>query len=102
MSIRANLTVVALLTGFALASNPVKADVLGFNVALPEIGAVTAEVGKVIAADMTAYLRNALSVPRVTRKHQSPTVTIEEMETVTVVATRLPAATEALAQTDAK
>jgi hypothetical protein len=102
MSIRANLTVVALLTGFALASNPVKADVLGFSVALPEIGAVTAEVGKVIAADMTAYLRNALSVPRVTRKHQSPTVTIEEMETVTVVATRLPAATEALAQTDAK
>jgi hypothetical protein len=102
MSIRANLTVVALLTGFALASNPVKADVLGFNVALPEIGAVTAEVGKVIAADMTAYLRNALSVPRVTRKHQSPTVTIEEMETVTVLATRLPAATEALAQSDAK
>jgi hypothetical protein len=102
MSIRANLTVVALLTGFALASNPVKADVLGFSVALPEIGAVTAEVGKVIAADMTAYLRNALSVPRVTRKHQSPTVTIEEMETVTVLATRLPAATEALAQSDAK
>lgn len=102
MNIQANLTVVALLGGFALASNPVKADVLGFNVAMPEIGAMTAEVGKIIAADMTAYLRNALSASRVTRKHQSPTVTIEEMETVVVVATRLPAAAEALAQSDAK
>ncbi len=76
MSIRANLTVVALLTGFALASSPVKADVLGFNVALPEIGAVTAEVGKAIAADMTAYLRNAMSAPRVSHKRQSPMVTV--------------------------
>ncbi len=102
MNTRAKITVVALLSVFALASNPVKADVLGFNVALPEIGAVTAEVGKIIAADLRAYLRNALSAPRVTRKHQSPTVTIEEMETVLVVATRLPAATEAFAQSDAK
>lgn len=100
MSIRANLTVVALLCGFALASNPVKADVLGFNVPMPEIGAVTAEVGRVIAADMKAYLRNALSAPRVTHKRQSPTVTVEQMETVLVVATRLPAATESLAQSD--
>ena len=101
MNIRAKLTVVALLSGFALASNPVKADVLGFSVTLPEIGAVTAEVGKIIAADLKSYLRNALSAPRVTRKRQSPTVTVEEMETVFVVATRLPA-TEALAQSDAK
>jgi hypothetical protein len=109
MNIRQKVTVAALLTGFALASNPAKADVLGFSVALPEIAAVTAEMGKTIAADMTAYLRNALSEPRVTRKHQSPTVTIEElgstameaatMETITVVATRLPPqATESLAQ----
>lgn len=109
MNIRQKVTVAALLTGFALASNPAKADVLGLSVALPEIAAVTAEMGKTIAADMTAYLRNALSEPRVTRKHQSPTVTIEElgwtatetaaMETITVVATRLPPqATESLAQ----
>jgi hypothetical protein len=107
MNIRQKVTVAALLTGFALASNPAKADVLGFSIALPEIAAVTAEVGKTVAADVTAYLRSALSAPRVTRKHQSPSVTIEEMgametttmETITVVATRLPAlATESLAQ----
>ena len=102
MNTRAKFTVVALLSVFALASNPVKADVLGFSVAMPDLGAVTTEVGKVIAADMTAALRGALSKPRVTHKRQSPTVTIEEMETVLVVATRLPAATEALAQSDAK
>jgi len=92
--------------------------VLGFSVALPDVSAVTAEVGKMVAADMTAYLRNALLAPRVTRKHQSPTVTIAAIdpatietvtvvasrldptiETVTVVASRLPPqATEALAQ----
>ena len=97
MNTRAKFTVVALLSVFALASNPVKADVLGFSVSVPDIGAVTAEVGKIIAADMTSALRGALSQPRVTHKRQSPTVTIEEMETVLVVATRLPA-TEALAQ----
>jgi hypothetical protein len=114
MNIRQKVTVAALLTGFALASNPAQADVLGFSIALPEIAAVTAEVGKTVAADVTAYLRSAISAPRVTRKHQSPSVTIEElgtaametatmetatMETITVVATRLPPqATEALAQ----
>lgn len=112
MNIRQKVTVAALLTGFVLASNPAKADVLGFSIALPEIAAVTAEVGKTVAADVTAYLRGALSAPRVTRKHQSPSVTIEEMgametttmetttmETITVVATRLPAlASESLAQ----
>ena len=119
MNTRAKLTVVALFSVFALASNPARADVLGFSVALPDVSAVTAEVGKMVAADMTAYLRNALLAPRVTRKHQSPSVTVREvvetttMETVTVVATRLaptietvtvvatrlpPQATEALAQ----
>jgi hypothetical protein len=104
---------------FALASNPARADVLGFSVALPDVSAVTAEVGKMVAADVTAYLRNALLAPRVTHKHQSPSVTVHEvveattMETVTVVATRLaptietvtvvasrlpPLATESLAQ----
>jgi hypothetical protein len=100
MNIRQKVTVVALLTGFALASNPAKADVLGFSVALPDIAAVTAEIGKTIAADVTGYLSSALTAPRVTRKHQSPTVTIEEMETVIVAATRLPAATESLAQSE--
>jgi hypothetical protein len=100
MNNRAKLTVVALLSVFAMASNPAKADVLGFSVALPDLGAVTAEVGKIVATDLTAYMRNALSLPRVTRKHQSPTVTIEEMETVIVAATRLPAATESLAQSE--
>lgn len=100
MNNRAKLTVVALLSVFALASNPAKADVLGFSVALPDLGAVTAEVGKIVATDLTAYMRSALSLPRVTRKHQSPTVTIEEMETVIVAATRLPAVTESLAQSE--
>jgi hypothetical protein len=72
-------------------------------VVVPDLSAVTAEVGKMVAADMTAYLRNALLAPRVTRKHQSPTVTIDvidpaTIETVTVVATRLPQAIESLAQ----
>jgi hypothetical protein len=105
MNTRANLTVVALLSVFAVVSNPAKADVLGFSVTLPNIGAVTAEVGKIVAADLTASLRKALSAPRVTRTRQSPTVTVTEvveaaaMETVTVVATRLPPlATETLAQ----
>jgi hypothetical protein len=119
MNTRAKLTVVAMFSVFALASNPARADVLGFSIALPDVSAVTAEVGKMVAADMTAYLRNALLAPRVMRKHQSPTVTVHEvveattMETVTVVATRLaptietvtvvasrlpPQATESLAQ----
>jgi hypothetical protein len=104
MNVLQKITVAALLTGFALASNPARADVLGFSVAVPDLGAVTAEVGKMVAADMTAYLRNALLAPRVTRKHQSPTVTIDvidpaTIETVMVVATRLPPqATESLAQ----
>lgn len=109
MNIRQKVTVAALLTGFALASNPARADVLGFSVALPEVAAVTAEIGKTIAADVAGYLSSALSAPRMTRKHQSPTVTIHEMgtptietaamETITVVATRLPPqATESLAQ----
>ena len=51
-------TVVALLTGFALASNPAR-PTLGFSVALPSLGAVTAEVTKIVAADLTASLRNA-------------------------------------------
>jgi hypothetical protein len=99
------MTVAALLTGFALASNPARADVLGFSVSLPSIGAVTAEIGKIVAADLTASLRQALSAPRATRTRQSPSVTVSEvvetatMETVTVVATRLPPlATETLAQ----
>jgi hypothetical protein len=100
MNTRAKFTVAALLTTFALASNPAKADVLGFSVTLPSLGAVAAEVTKIVAADLTASLRQALSAPRVTRVRQSPTVTVHEVvETVTVVATRLPPlATETLAQ----
>jgi hypothetical protein len=96
MNTRAKFTVAALLTTLALASNPAKADVLGFSVTLPSLGAVTAEVTKIVAADLTASLRQALSAPRVTRVRQSPTVTVHEvvetttMETITVVATRLP------------
>ena len=98
MNTRAKFTVVALLSVFALASNPAKADVLGFSVSLPSIGAVTAEVSKIVAADLTASLRKAISEPRVSRTRTSPTVTVQEMETVVVVATRLPPATESLAQ----
>jgi hypothetical protein len=96
MNTRAKFTVVALLATFALASNPAKADILGFSVSLPNLGAVTAEVTKIVVADLTASLRNALSAPRVSRVRQSPSVTVQEMETVMVVATRLPA-TESLA-----
>ena len=100
MNTRAKFTVVALFSVFAFASNPAKADVLGFSGTLPSVGAMTAEVAKVIAADVTSYLRNAISAPRVTRTRRSPTVTVHQvvetaaMETVTVVATRLPPAME--------
>ena len=96
MNTRAKFTVVALLSVFAMASNPAKADVLGFAVNLPSLGAVTAEVTRIVAADLTASLRNAVSAPRVSHVRRSPTVTVQEMETVLVVATRLPA-TESLA-----
>ena len=99
MNTRAKVTAVALLSVFAMASNPAKADVLGFSVALPNLGSVTAEVTRIVAADLTASLRNALNAPRVTHVRQSPSVTVEEMETVLVVATRLPA-TESLARSD--
>ena len=100
MNIRQKLTVVALLSSVALASNPAKADVLGFPGNLPSIGALTTEVATIVAADVTAYLRHAISAPRVTRTRHSPTVTVHQvvetaaMETVTVVATRLPPAME--------
>lgn len=100
MNTRQKFTVVALLTGFALASNPAKADVLGFSVTLPSLGSVTTEVSKIVAADLTASLRNALSAPRVTHVRQSPSVTVHEMETVLVVATRLPATESLAARTD--
>jgi hypothetical protein len=118
MNTRAKLTVVALFSVFALASNPARADVLGFSAALPSVSTAMAAVGKIVAADLTASLRTALLAPRATHQHQSPTVTIEQIdsatiETVTVVATRLeptietvtvvasrlaPLATESLAQ----
>ncbi|HET9448022.1 MAG TPA: hypothetical protein VFO35_17280 [Steroidobacteraceae bacterium] len=97
MNTRAKVTVVALLSVFAFASNPAKADVLGFSATLPSLGAVTTEVAKIVAADVRSYLRSALSAPRAARTRTSPTVTIHQvvettgMETVTVVATRLPA-----------
>jgi hypothetical protein len=98
MNIRQKFTVAALLAGFAFASNPAKADVPGFSATLPTLGSVTAEVAHVVAADLTASLRNALSAPRMAHKRQSPSVTVQEMETVMVVATRLPQATESLAR----
>jgi len=83
-----------------MASNPARADVLGFSATLPDFGTVTAEVTKIVAADVTGYLRSALRMPRVTHVRQSPTVTVEEMETVLVVATRLPATESLAARTD--
>jgi hypothetical protein len=109
MNNRAKFTVVALFSVFAFASNPAKADVLGFGGGLPSIGAVTTEVAKLVAADVKAYLRSAVSAPRVARTRTSPSVTVHEvvetaaMETVTVVATRLPPlATETLAQANTR
>jgi hypothetical protein len=100
MNILQKITVAALLTGFALASNPARADGLGFSVTLPSLGAVTAEVSRIVVADLRASLRNALNEPRVTRVRQSPSVTVQEMETVVVVATRLPAAASLAARAD--
>lgn len=84
-------TTTALITGLALGSTAsARADVLGFSVSLPDISTVTAEVGKAIAVDLAAHLRNAPKAPRARRTRQSPSVSIEAMETVVVVATRLP------------
>jgi hypothetical protein len=109
MNTRAKFTVVALFSVFAFASNPAKADALGFSGTLPSIGSVTTEVAKIVAADVTSYLRSAISAPRVIRTRQSPTVTVHQivetaaMETVTVVATRLPPlTTETLAQANTR
>jgi hypothetical protein len=91
MNIFTKVTVAALLSGLTLGSAAAaRAEGLGFSIALPSLGAVTAEVSKVIAADLTAYLRNAVQAPRASRTRQSPSVSIYEMETVVVVATRLP------------
>src|SRR5262245_35468319 len=100
MNTRAKFTVVALLSVFAMASNPAKADVLGFSATLPDVGTVAAEVGRIVTADLKASLRNAMSAPRVTAGRHSPTVTVEEMETVLVVATRLPATESFAARAD--
>ena len=64
MNTRAKVTVVALFSVFAFASNPARADGLGFSGTLPSIGAVTAEVAKVVAADVTSYLRKRSGTPR--------------------------------------
>jgi hypothetical protein len=91
MNIFTKIAVAALLSGLALGSaTPAHAEGLGVSLALPNLGAIAAEVRKVIAADLTTYLRNAVQAPRVTRTRQSPSVSIQEMETVVVVATRLP------------
>ncbi|MGH8176260.1 MAG: hypothetical protein ACREV5_08380 [Steroidobacter sp.] len=62
-----------------------------FGVALPDLSAVTAEVSKFVAREVTSQLRNALNAPRQTRVRQSPSVTIVEAGAVVVEATRLPA-----------
>lgn len=86
------VTVAALLAGLSLGSTvSARAEGLGFSGTLPNVAALTAEVGKAIASDLTSYLGNALKAPRATRTRQSPSVSIEAIETVVVVASRLPA-----------
>ena len=61
-----------------------------FGVSLPELSTVTAEVSKMIAADMTAQLRNALNAPRKTHVRRPPSVRVIETAEVVVEASRLP------------
>jgi hypothetical protein len=62
-----------------------------FRVSLPDLSIVTSEIGRSIAANVTAQLRAALKAPRVQRQRQSPSVSItEEDAMVVVVAKRLP------------
>jgi hypothetical protein len=101
------LTISVLLAGFTFGSTvAVQADVLkmaakadALNFAIPTVAALTVEVGKGIAKEvgvqLRAQLRAALKAPRVSRSRQSPTVTVQPMETIVVVATRLPPIGEA-------
>jgi hypothetical protein len=92
MNTLTKVTVAALLAGLSLGSAAsAHAQGLGFSGMLPDVGALTAEVGKAIASDLTSYLGKAVKAPRATRTRQSPSVSIEAIETVMVVATRLPA-----------
>lgn len=85
VSMSVGLSVLALTSTAA----PVSAAQV-FGVTLPDLSAVTAEVSTLIAREVTAQLRNALDAPRKARVRQSPSVTVVEMETVTVEASRLP------------
>ena len=65
-------------------------EVFGFE--LPDLSAITGEIGKTIAADVKAQLHAALEVPRAARVRKSPSVSIIEVDAMVVVeATRLPA-----------
>lgn len=73
------------------ATGPARAaEVFGFE--LPDLSAITVEIGKTIAADVKAQLHAALKAPRAVRVRKSPSVSIIEADAMVVVeAARLPA-----------
>lgn len=74
------------------------------DVAFSAFATATTQVSRQIAADLTVELRKALNAPRAVRVRTSPTVLISDaiepgMESVIVVATRLPIETVIVAAT---
>jgi hypothetical protein len=57
---------------------------------LPQISALTAKVGKYIAAELKAQMVEALSMPRAQTVRRTPTVLVTEDSLMVVVASRLP------------
>jgi hypothetical protein len=85
-SVSAVLTV--LLAG-AVAAPTRAAEVFESN--LPSVSSLVAETGMQIAQDVASYFRAATSAPRTYAKRRSPSVEITAIESVVVVASRLPA-----------
>jgi hypothetical protein len=84
-SVSAVLTV--LLAG-AVAAPTRAGEVLDYN--LPSVSSLTANATRQVAAHVASYLRTATSAARTYAKRQSPSVEITAIETVMVVASRLP------------
>jgi hypothetical protein len=61
-----------------------------FESVLPSASSLMAEVSRQVAAEVASYFKAATSAPRTYAKRTSPSVTITAIETVTVVASRLP------------
>jgi hypothetical protein len=84
-SVSALLTV--LLAGAVAA--PTRASEV-FQYSLPSVSMLVADSGRRVAADAASYFRAALAAPRTYAKRRSPSVEVTAIETVIVVASRLP------------